>query len=102
MTVEPEITAQDDVSSDSNKGSEEKKAAADNSDDDDSKEGNHVGDNNMDALMNASDVITSMRTAIEDSIRNIATIEPPMPFFSRPKQRQHWGDIQVRRFGGME
>ena len=86
MTEEPEITAKDDVSSKS----------------EDDKGGLQIPNNGEiqdkgdlkkeDPLMNASDVINSMRSAIEDSLRNI---DPPMPFFQRPMQRQHWGDVQV-------
>ena len=88
-TEQQEITAKDDVSS--------------RSDDDKAGRGDDISSSSEDdkvakkedPLMNASDVINSMRSAIEDSLRNI---EPPMPFFQRPKQRQHWGDTQVRGF----
>lgn len=93
MTVaeEVEITAKDDVSS----KSDEDKAGVDNAKYIRDGESEEKGDvRQEDPLMNASDVINSMRSAIEESIRNI---EPPMPLFRRPMQRQHWGDVQVRR-----
>ncbi|CAB9525412.1 expressed unknown protein [Seminavis robusta] len=43
-------------------------------------------------LMDASDTLTSMRTVIEEQMKQI---QPPMPLYTRPLQRQHWGDVQV-------
>jgi hypothetical protein len=75
------ITAKDDVSQEQE------------DDDNDNNNGNNIQPDKKkeDPLMNASDVIQSVRTAIEEKLKNI---EPPMPAFRRPMQRQHWGDVQ--------
>lgn len=64
---------------------------SDSGSDEDHAAPGHVGSRPavIDSLMDASDnIMTSLRTAVE-------SIEPPMPFFTRPKQRQRWEDIQV-------
>lgn len=45
----------------------------------------------MDKIMDASNIIQSMRSAVGDQLRHL---EPPMPLFTRPRQRQEWGDVQ--------
>ena len=56
--------------------------------DDDDDDDDELDEKN---IMDASDIIHSMRSAMEQQLRNL---EPPMPFFTKPKQRQHWGDVQ--------
>lgn len=119
MTTEPEISAKDDVSSKESDAEGEKKKnggrGPEGMDDDEDEMGEEIafekgtskkGDPLMNAsdivdsvrhaiedpLMNASNVVNSMRHAIEDSIRNL---EPPMPYYTHPKQRQIWGEAQV-------
>ena len=84
MPAEPAISAKDDVSPTTS--TDEKIKVVEDSDDDVDKKLMKE-----DSLMNASDMVNSMRSAIEERLRNI---EPPMPLYARPKQRQHWGDIQ--------
>ena len=50
-----------------------------------------MDDSEMDKIMDASAIINSMRSAVGESLRNL---EPPMPLFTKPRQRQHWGDVQ--------
>ena len=60
------------------------------SDQNDDKDNNNHSDVDK-QLMDASAIINSMRSVVEDQLRNL---EPPMPLFTRPRQRQEWGDIQ--------